>query len=190
MPAVTIIFVTMPLIIVTLIKRWPTKQNPKVKSGSAVAAAAAAVAAAAAAADSRLRLTTIYVTFLCIISLTLLVPMYIMSQVRRRLPPPIILFFRFSHDRYGVFNVVLYCLMNRKCREYVSSIFTAKCRSVHVGAWGSVNSVIVIAQLSVVFFLFFFWNFIILKTCHRNVNLKKQLCQFIFCYVKLFFSSV
>ena len=134
MPAVTIIFVTMPLIIVTLIKRWPTKQNPKVKSGSAVAAAAAAVAAPADAADSRLRLTTIYVTFLCIISLTLLVPMYIMSQVGRRLPPPIVLFFRFSHDRYGVFNVVLYCLMNRKCREYVSSIFTAKCRSFHVGA--------------------------------------------------------
>ena len=127
MPAVAIMFVTMPLIIVTLIKRWPTKQNPKIKSGSAVATAAAA-------ADSRLRLLTIYVTFLCIISLILLVPMYIMSQVGRRLPPPIILFFRFSHDRYGVFNVVLYCLMNRKCREYVSSIFTARCRSVHVGA--------------------------------------------------------
>ena len=40
MPAVAIVFVTMPLIIVTLIKRWPTKQNPKVKSGSVVAAAA------------------------------------------------------------------------------------------------------------------------------------------------------
>ena len=124
-------FVTMPLIIVTLIKRWPTKQNPKVKSGNAVAAAPAT---AAAAADSRLRLTTIYVTLLCIISLILLVPMYIISQVGRRLPPPIILFFRFSHYGYGVFNVVLYGLMNRKYREYVSSIFTARCRSVCVGA--------------------------------------------------------
>ena len=109
MPAVLAMIITMPLMVWALIVKNRRRLDSVHHTTSS---------------DSRLRITTIYVIIISVISFVLLVPLFVLTRLRRgQVPHFVKLIFRFLHDGYGVLNVLIYGLLNRNYRKYVYSMF-------------------------------------------------------------------
>ena len=111
--AVAVMVITMPLTLRALIQM--VKKDRATRSP-------------VSAADASLRMAAIYIPVICLISLTSLVPIYIMRPSTKKIPKPTILFFRFMRDGYCVLNVVIYGFMNKQYREFLRSLLPCKKR--------------------------------------------------------------
>ena len=92
--------------------------------------------------DREFEIVAIYILIIILISLMCLVPLYVVRHAKNSVPQSVSQPLRFLHDGYGVLNIVIYGIMNKKYREtfrLVSTNISARCRSEHNSTVGPIN---------------------------------------------------
>ena len=92
--------------------------------------------------DREFEIVAIYILIITLISLMCLVPLYVVRHAKNSVPQSVSQPLRFLHDGYGVLNIVVYGIMNKKYREtfrLVSTKISASCRCEHNSTVGPIT---------------------------------------------------
>ena len=82
--------------------------------------------------DRELAMAAIYILIITLISLMCLIPLYVIRHAKNSVPRSVSQPLRFLHDGYGMLNIVIYGIMNKKYRDTFRLLRTkinARCRS-------------------------------------------------------------
>ena len=92
--------------------------------------------------DREFAIVAIYILILTLISLMSLVPLYVVRHAKNSVPKSVSQPLRFLHNGYGVLNIVIYGIMNKKYREtfrVVCTKISTRCRCEHNSQVGPTN---------------------------------------------------
>ena len=92
--------------------------------------------------DRELALAAIYIIIITVISLMCLIPLYVVRHAKSFLTRSVIEIFACLHDGYGMLNIVIYGIMNKKYRDAFRLLRTkinARCRCGHNSKVGPPN---------------------------------------------------
>ena len=92
--------------------------------------------------DRELAMAAIYILIITLISLMCLIPLYVIRHAKNSVPRSVSQPLRFLHDGYGMLNIVIYGIMNKKYRDTFRLLRTkinARCRCGHNSKVGPPN---------------------------------------------------
>ena len=97
LPVVIVMMITMPLTVQELMRMKKASSNQSK--------------------DRVLVIAVIYILIITMISILCLIPLYILKNFKKHVPKRARKPFRFLHNDYGVLNIIIYGIMNKRYRE-------------------------------------------------------------------------